>query len=121
MKQQLLLLESNVLTFEKPYRPPSPSKQPVITFGKPPSLKRSTPEGLITEAEQSYYDGLIVEDHFKFLDWPVYNKMPVVPTEPPTLKHLAQQAVSPKQTWDVLHENPHQYKVLGLRLEIYFW
>ncbi len=59
--------------------------QPVLTFGKLPSLKRSTPEGLIAEAEQSYYDGLIVEDHFKFLDWPVYiNKMPDVPTEPPT-------------------------------------
>ncbi len=50
--KQLLLTESNVLTFGKLYRSPSPSK--------PPSLKRSTPE----QSEQlhiPYYEGLIVE------------------------------------------------------------
>ena len=55
----------------------------------------------------------------KFLDWPVYDKMSVhVPTEPPTLQHLARQAVSNQQVWYVLDENPRLYKVLGLRLEI---
>ena len=87
MRQQLQLLESAVLTYDKPSYQPPPSKPPVLTFEEP--LKRSTPEGL-TEAERAYYDGLIAEDYFKFLAWPEYDNMSVhVPTEPPTLQHLA--------------------------------
>ena len=40
--------------------------------------------------------------------------MPDVPTEPPTLKHLAKQAVSFMEALDVLVKNQHVYEVLGL-------
>ena len=40
--------------------------------------------------------------------------MPDVPTEPPTLKHLAKQAVSFMEALDVLVKNQHAYEVLGL-------
>ena len=109
--KQLLLTEHDVLTFGKLYRSPSPSK--------PPSLKRSTPE----QSEQlhncnctPYYEGLIVEDHFKFLDWPEYHEMPDVPPtyQPASLMLLAKQSILWPNARDVLEKHPHIYYELGL-------